>query len=1174
MRKFILILALMILTSFAFGQTPYTEGYCTKSATNGSCQMTASGSGSTALTINTAGDTIVVMMGSYQYWSSGMTYSMSSTGTGGFTCASLYGNASYGESVQVCWALATSSGSYSPTCSSAGGTFNVSCSVGIFAGSYIIDTTTTPYASGFSNSNVTSMTAGTTSTTTGTTDVVIGAFQTYGTNYACSAAGSYTAVENHCTVTGQLLEYLDASSSTTFQATGTLATAYKYAGYTVALMPQPATAVTPTLSPNGVALGFTSPATTVTITSTTSGATDIYTTDGSTPGTSSGCTPSGTGTALTQSGTTGVTVNLSTAVTLKAIACLSGDVNSSVASAVFTLFPDQPLVTAAESATELGTFYNPAFNIDTINGIPAQYRLDTWLTPETISSTNVSAYAAMGYGTGAAGAYVYSAIDYLTNSFGIRGGVNVFGEAVRTAETYPANQYASAYFHYDPSSVGHGIEVGTNGAAGSTLSGNKLSVSTAASNNVTLYINGSSNTTITLAPAEGDQYEMRQYGTICVPLKNGAQVTGLSTSYTCTPATGTPFVGAEGGNDTSAIITFTHQVTTNAVTISFGSNPFQAIGAQVTLNGLTTATWLNGQTLTISSTGDCAPYPPTSNYFCALYSHATYSITSDTGTAVLVGSFPGISNAVGYNISMGAIAATSPGVTPISWGGPSYSNYTIGTITSSTTVPYPTWMVDGLPGSNPPTAGTISQNVGNALGGQYAIGSGGSSGGDIQQVHHFAPFQNLYWFHHLVTVDATAWTNTNEFLKFASQPFNAPSAMPTSTTGSACYDATSGYIGTEPQMQGAVACGPSVEYCNTHKLHVTFSNNLTATIATATANLTGTSVTSVTFTTPITVSTPTATVYFWGGAGSGATATATMTAVSGGYQVSGVTVTAGGSYTTAPFVTIVPGSGSSQACNAIPNYEIRTAVGFETTVMHGDEVLGVWNESTSMLTVYVRGGSGIGGWTASTTVTPRVNSVTAGTTGTTIQAAGLYQVAISDLFQASFAYPLNAFIFDGSHWQKVTTAGTSGGSAPSSWNHSGGTTSSGTAIFTDEGTTPSSPRCTDPCTGATEPSVWGGTTSTCETTTTSGALTPDGTAIFQCAGEAATSATVFQPLGTVYVPGFGAGYQFPGIWANSNNPTYGNWPFQDYEDGSGNPCTNGKYTCASGVQRTFVNWWQ
>jgi hypothetical protein len=55
------------------------------------------------------------------------------------------------------------------------------------------------------------------------------------------------------------------------------------------------------------------------------------------------------------------------------------------------------------------------------------------------------------------------------------------------------------------------------------------------------------------------------------------------------------------------------------------------------------------------------------------------------------------------------------------------------------------------------------------------------------------------------------------------------------------------------------------------------------------------------------------------------------------------------------------------------------------------------------------------------------------------------------VWQASFAYALNVMILDSAfHVQQVTTAGTSGTTTPA-FNHAGGTTTDGTAVWTDLG---------------------------------------------------------------------------------------------------------------------------
>lgn len=65
------------------------------------------------------------------------------------------------------------------------------------------------------------------------------------------------------------------------------------------------------------------------------------------------------------------------------------------------------------------------------------------------------------------------------------------------------------------------------------------------------------------------------------------------------------------------------QSTTNVVTVTAGNT--LTVGAMVRFIGLTTATWLNGQTLAVTGS--------TGTAFTVVFSHADYVTTSDTGTA-------------------------------------------------------------------------------------------------------------------------------------------------------------------------------------------------------------------------------------------------------------------------------------------------------------------------------------------------------------------------------------------------------------------------------------------------------------------------------------------------------------------------------------------------------------
>jgi len=943
--------------------------------------------------------------------------------------------------------------------------------------------------------NVTSVSAPATGTLVSSSEIVFGGLTaTSGGARSISTSTPWTLGANSANgpSVGDVYQVVSATTSVTPSATWN-ASPTNGNGFTVSWYSALPPAATPTFSPNGVPLGFTSPATTVTITSSTSGATDVYTTDGSTPATSPGtCTPTGTGTALTQSGTSGVTVNLSSAVTLQAIACLSGDSNSSVANSVFNLFPDQPIIGQGSTVPEpFSEYFDADYYVDLIDTVPTQKPLiplgcaQQGGSCNTISSTQVAAWTGMGYGA-TNNPYLYPAFDQITgNSYGVRG-TGSFGYSVYTGVTIPANQYASMYYHAYTTSGLNGVAVGTNCAPGSSFSGNVLVLGTGGSQ-AKWYTNGSLNTTFTNTFSEGDLYEVRQYGTVAQPCKYVvgvcSQISGLAATYTVTAATNPPCIGALG-------------TTNNATGVSYGG-------------------------------------------------------------------------ADGYNVSIGAVATSNPGVSPIAYT-PTYSTVSTGSVTSGTTLNALNW----VPTSGAfPTASLIVGNSANALSTSYALG--GSDGNLAVQAHPLAAFTNTQYAHWVNDMDATAWLYNNGFGQDQSQPFVAPSYYPSTSSG--CNDTTAIYCGTEPLMQGLGAgCGgSSLEYACTHRFHCTYANNASSSIAVATATLSGTSVNAITVSSSnIPVGDTTCNAIFFTAAtnpGSGATATCS---ISGG-NVS-LTLTNGGSgYTSAPAIYAIPTSGASSGCNAFANYNVKTALGFHPVLMHGDEGLMIYNASTGMLSVYAKGGSAIPGWSASTTVTPMVASLTSGTTGTTIQAAGLYQVAGPTGFQGTFPYPLNGYLFDGTNWQKTTTPGTSASTAPS-WNATLlGTTTSGTAVFTNEGPHPSLGTCTDPCTATSDSGyVWGGTVSTCETEiypAGSQALTVDNTVIWRCVGEALTNDTAFQFLGSAIVPGFTNGQ--PGMWSKGNFGA-SNYPFEfgSFDAGSGNPCGS-TYTCVGGTQNSYIGWW-
>jgi hypothetical protein len=695
-------------------------------------------------------------------------------------------------------------------------------------------------------------------------------------------------------------------------------------------------------------------------------------------------------------------ISVSSSETIKTLATQSGWGDSSVASGAYVINPpDQQLATDT-----FGGFFKADYNVDAINSIPTQLPLDTPWTGTTISSTQVSAWAAMGYGSNyyGSGYYAYPAIDSSLSSYGVRGG-NTFGFATRTAEVYPSDQFSKAYLHKN-TTIGSGIAVGTNCGTGSTQSGEILTVTNATSNNIQLFNGGSLIITVTVSVADGDSFEMRQVGNQYQPLQNGSQITGLSATYTGTASGGSPCIGA-------------------SKTSSYGTN--------------------------------------------------------------------GPADAAGYNWSGGAIAASSFGVTPISWGGNTYSNYSLGT-TLAAYASVGGWMPDGLPSSSMPTVGTVCCNVGDADSSQSAVGSTGNLSSLIRQAHYVVPESDNQWIHAKIMMDSVAWNNNNWFLKLQSEPSVPPVDMHAGGSGAGyngCYDAWALYIGVEPMMGGSLGPGCTLEYCNTTLLHVTYANTLTS--------------------------------------------------------------------------TPIPGTSPTQACLAAANYNITTATYIQYSPMHEDEVLAKINNG--VLSMYCKGANSLGGWSANSTptirVTANVSGQVAGVTGTTIETSnGLYQIATVPTWKQNLTLPLNVYLSDGSHWQKVTTAGTtaSSGGAPT-WNHAGGTTTSGTITFTDMGA------LTTPTTGSTEPANWGET----ELHTDNGALTPDGTVTWQYVGEACQSDTAFQFVGSVPVAGFSGGWA--GIWANNNawTPSYGEFVFQDIRLGSGDPCA-GTFTCIGGQQLQVINW--
>lgn len=201
-------------------------------------------------------------------------------------------------------------------------------------------------------------------------------------------------------------------------------------------------AVQPTF---GTTPGNVNPPASTTITSSTSGATIIYTTDGSTPGTSSGCTPSGTGTAISNGGT----VNITSSFTINAIACHSGDSNSTVATGAYTLV--LPTLTTPTSNYATGTvFTSPTYvtltfpvgssGFYTTNGSAPNCSSTSYSSPILISvSQTIQAIACeSGYNNSPTASFAYTVLPYAGTPYftlvaGTVGGVQTLSVTSSTA---------------------------------------------------------------------------------------------------------------------------------------------------------------------------------------------------------------------------------------------------------------------------------------------------------------------------------------------------------------------------------------------------------------------------------------------------------------------------------------------------------------------------------------------------------------------------------------------------------------------------------------------------------------------------------------------------------------------------------------------------------------------
>ncbi|MGA3008487.1 MAG: chitobiase/beta-hexosaminidase C-terminal domain-containing protein [Opitutaceae bacterium] len=199
-------------------------------------------------------------------------------------------------------------------------------------------------------------------TTDGSTPIESGGTVTHG---ALLANGGSVAINANATLTALAFESGLADSAT---------------GAAIYTITPPA--ASPTFSP---VAGTYSSAQSVTVSSTTTGATIIYTTDGTTPAESGG-TPTGTAKSLSNGGS----VAIGSTLTLKAIAYKSGDLDSASVSGLYTV--NIPLQVATPTFSPVAGTYTSAQSVtlgSATNGASIAYTTDS-STPTESHGTVVS----------------------------------------------------------------------------------------------------------------------------------------------------------------------------------------------------------------------------------------------------------------------------------------------------------------------------------------------------------------------------------------------------------------------------------------------------------------------------------------------------------------------------------------------------------------------------------------------------------------------------------------------------------------------------------------------------------------------------------------------------------------------------------------------------------------
>jgi RHS repeat-associated protein len=408
------------------------------------------------------------------------------------------------------------------------------------------------------------------------------------------------------------------------------------------------TVATPTFSP---AAGTYNSAQTVTISDTTSGSSIYYTTDGSTPTTSS----------TKYSGA----ITVSATKTLKALATATGDTNSAVATAAYTLVAPTPVLSLSA-----GTYGSSQTETITDSNSSATIYYTTNGTTPTTSSTKYTA------------AFTVNASETV--------------EAIAVVTGYSNSTPATATYTFVAPTPVLSLSAGTYGTS-------QTETITDSNSGATVYYTTNGTTPTTSSTKYTAAFTLNASETV----EAIAVVTGYSNSTpataTYTFVTPTPVFSLVGGSYYGS----------QTVTLS-DSNSSAKI--YYTTNGATptTSSTLYSGAITVSSTETINTIAVVTGYSQSAQASATYTITTSSGTLSIYLSQPGAQSTTVAGVTTETFDALATGTHT----SPYVSTAGIGTYSASSTVPFAIMAHDVYGGATDSSSSTPTNYfaVGNATG--------------------------------------------------------------------------------------------------------------------------------------------------------------------------------------------------------------------------------------------------------------------------------------------------------------------------------------------------------------------------------------------------------------------------------------------------------------------------